>query len=87
MKLDLYDSDTGETLFASKIVKLRDGDDPVSLVYAKAERGRMVQIRRGKTGGVRNHYFYDEPGSMSMIAEDEKRNGVSLGDVFENAPT
>lgn len=87
MKLDLYDSDTGESLVASKIVPLVDGDDPVSLVYSKAKRGRIVQVRRGKTGGVRIHYFFDEPEGMSMITQDERRNGVSLGDVFENAPS
>ncbi len=82
MKLDLYDSDTGQTMVATKIVDL-PRDEPTQLVYGKAKRGRLVQVRQGAR---RIHYFFDEPSSMNMIVQDEARNGVSIGDVFENAP-
>lgn len=61
MKLGLYDSDTGNSLLAEKVVDLGKDDDgdPLSLVYCTAKRGRIVQIR---AGALRVHYFLDEPG-------------------------
>lgn len=72
-------------MVATKTVVL-PRDEPTQLVYGKAKRGRLVQVRRGVSGGVRIHYFFDEPSGMRMIVEDEAQNGVSLDDVFTNAP-
>lgn len=86
-KMDLYDSDTGESLVADTVQDIASLDDPIELRYCTARRGRIVQVRRGKDGGVRIHYFYDEPGSQAMIREDESRNGVSLETILEHAPS
>lgn len=81
--LGLYDSDTGESIVADVVQDVASLDDPITLLYAKAKRGRIVQVRYG----CRNiHYFYDEPGGQKMITEDESRNGVSLADILEMAP-
>lgn len=85
-KMDLYDSDTGESLIADVVQEIASFDDPIELRYCTAQRGRIVQVRRGAEGGVRIHYFYDEPAGRQMIREDECRNGVSLETILANAP-
>ena len=85
-EMDLYDVDTGESLTADAVQDIASLDEPIELRYCTAERGRIVQVRRGQDGAVRVHYFYDEPGGQQMIREDESRNGVSLADILANAP-
>lgn len=85
--LGLCDSDTGESITADVVQDVASLDDPITLYYAKAQRGRIVQVRRGKNGCVRIHYFYDEPEGQKMIVEDESRNGISLAAILEMAPT
>jgi hypothetical protein len=85
--LGLYDSDTGESIEADVVQDVASLDEPITLLYAKAKRGRIVQVRRGEDGAVRIHYFYDEPAGQKMIAEDESRNGVNLAAILEMAPT
>lgn len=83
-KMDLYDSDTRETLLVEKAAHISNpGEPPILLVYTRAKRGRICQIQRGS---VRIHYFIDEPESRKMIAEDARRNGVSLSTIVKNAP-
>lgn len=84
--LGLYDSDTGESIKADVVHDVASLDEPITLLYARAERGRIVQVRRGTDGAVRIHYFYDEPEGQKMIDEDELRNGVSLAAILEMAP-
>lgn len=81
--LGLYDSDAGESIKADVVQDIASLDEPITLFYARAQRGRIVQVRYGAS---RIHYFYDEPGGQQMIAEDESRNGVSLATILENAP-
>jgi len=81
--MGLYDSETGETILADVIQDIASLDEPIELLYARAKRGRIVQVRYGCR---RIHYFYDEPESQKMITEDEGRNGVSLADILANAP-
>ena len=85
--LGLYDVDTGESIVADVVQDVASLDEPITLYYARAKRGRIVQVRRGEEGCVRIHYFYDEPEGQKMIAEDESRNGVSLAAILEMAPT
>lgn len=86
-EIDLYDSDTGETLPVIKSVELHDRNgDPVRLLYTEAKRGRIVQVRRGAGGGVRIHYFYEDPTGLAMIEEDQPRNGVGVTAIISNAP-
>lgn len=85
--LGLYDSDTGESIVADVVQDVASLDVPITLCYAKAKRGRIVQVRRGEPVSVRIHYFYDEPEGQKMIADDEARNGVSLTAILEMAPT
>jgi hypothetical protein len=82
--MGLYDSDTGESLKAEVVQDIASLDDPIELWYCKATRGPIVQVRYGSR---RIHYFYQEPKGQEMIREDESRNGVSLADILENAPT
>jgi len=84
--LGLYDSDTGESITADVVQDVASLDDPITLYYARAKRGRIVQVRRGEDGCSRIHYFYDEPQGRDMIAEDESRNGISLAAILEMAP-
>lgn len=81
--LQLYDSATGDSLKAEKVVTLREGDDPLVLLYTTAKRGRIVQVQ---SGCLRIHYFYEEPAGQKMIEEDEWRDGVTLAQIYENAP-
>lgn len=84
-EMDLYDSDTGETLIADVVQDIASLDKPIELWYCKAKRGPIVQIRYGCS---RIHYFYDEPSGQNMIREDEVRNGgISLEMVVAHAPT
>ena len=75
MDVGLYDSDTGESLAAEKIVdvtdKQCDGEQSV-LIYTRAKRGRIVQLQQG---ALRVHYFLDEEGGQRMMREDSKRFG------------
>lgn len=84
--LGMYDSDTGKSIEADVVHDVASLDEPITLLYARAERGRLVQVRRGRDGAVRIHYFYDDPDGQRMIAEDESRNGVSLAAILEMAP-
>lgn len=84
--MDLYDSDTGESLTSDVVQDIASFDDPIELWYCTAKRGRIVQVRRGVEGCVRIHYFYDDPYGQQMIRDDECRNGVSLETILENAP-
>lgn len=78
--IGLYDSATGRSLDAQRIVDL--GHDragfAMSLAYTTALRGRIVQVR---SGSYRVHYFLDEP----MIDEDAGRIGRMLDMSGENA--
>lgn len=86
-EMDLYDSDTGDTLPVIKSVELHDRHgDPVTLLYTEAKRGRIVQVRRGEGGCVRIHYFYEDPTGLAMIEEDQPRNGVGVAAIILNAP-
>lgn len=85
--LGLYDSDTGESITADVVQDVASFDDPITLYYAKAKRGRIVQVRCGEDGSRRIHYFYDEPEGQKMIVEDESRNGVNLAAILEMAPS
>ena len=82
--LGLYDSDTGKSIEADVVQDVASLDDPITLLYARAQRGRIVQVRYGSS---RIHYFYDEPEGRKMITEDEGRNGVSLAAILEMAPS
>lgn len=82
--MGLYDRDTGENLKADVVQDIASLDDPIQLWYCKAARGPIVQVRYGSH---HIHYFYQEPEGQKMIREDERRNGVSLADILENAPT
>lgn len=84
--MDIYDVDTGESRTADVVQGIASLDEPIELRYCKAERGRIVQVRRGSDGSVRIHYFYDEPEGQKMIRADESRNGVSLQDILAHAP-
>lgn len=68
--MGLYDSDTGDSLTADKILPLGDDDhgEPLTLMYCTAKRGRIAQIR---AGSLRIHYFLNE----TMIDEDADRIG------------
>lgn len=81
--MGLYDSDTGESLVADVVHDIASLDDPIELWFCRAQRGRIVQVRRGC---LHIHYFYDEPGGQDMIREDEDRIGVSLEDILAHAP-
>lgn len=81
--MGLCDSETGATLHTEKVVHVEVGDCPISLAYATAKRGRIVQVRRGC---ARSHYFIDEPLGRKMIEEDEKRNGVTYSEILKHAP-
>lgn len=66
--LGLYDSDTGRTIYATKVVELRTGSGArLVLAYARAQRGPLVQITlpydqtpRGPTLGMSVHFFLNE---------------------------
>jgi len=86
--VDLYDSDTGETLAAVKEVDvsaLQSWSDEAWLVYTQAKRGRIVQLQ---SGSARIHYFYDDEYGRKMIDEDGARRQFPdlLRVVDENAP-
>lgn len=87
MKMGLYDSDTGESLVAAKvadITELQTDYDRVLLAYTQAQRGRIVQVCRSYgEGDARIHYFFDEPGGIQMIKEDEERFGFQPGDLLK----
>ena len=92
----LYDSETGESLHALKVVDISHLQSEwfgMILAYTQAKRGRIVQLHRTSGPeclGARIHYFIDEPGGMDMIREDEARFGFQPGvlvrAVQENAP-
>lgn len=82
--IGLFDSDTNETLLIEKRSVLSTPDGPVSLLYTTAVKGRICQVR---SGNMHIHYFYDGASGQKMIAEDVRRNGVTLADILENAPT
>lgn len=62
-KTDLYDSDSGETLFAYKTVPIPNTDGEIW--YIDARRGRIAQII---TGGGITHFFINE---NTVLAKDE----------------
>lgn len=68
--MGLYDSDTGDSLVADRIVPLGNDDDgePLALAYCNAKRGRLVQVR---AGCLRVHYFLNE----ATMDEDASRIG------------
>lgn len=70
----LYDSDTGASIIADRVVRLTDEPDGTrrSLVFASAKRGPIVQIR---TGSLRVHYFLNE----DTLDHDAARVGRWLG--------
>lgn len=77
-KMGLYDSDTGASLEAIRVVDITDLQRDyhrVLLAFTQAKRGRIVQIvmasDEGDATGTRIHYFLDEPGGARMIEEDE----------------
>lgn len=95
--MGLYDSATGKSLEPIKTVEITElqGEyQRVLLAYTKAERGRIVQLRRLFSAdddcGSNIHYFFDEDAGATMIREDERRfgfqPGVLLGAVQEHAP-
>lgn len=75
--LGLYDSDTGQSILPDRVA-LVDLGEPVKLVYARAKRGRLVQLQ-WSDGMARIHYFYDEPVGEQMIREDGDRRWPSVG--------
>ena len=76
----LYDSETGDSIKAERVVDLgHDADGgSMSLVYCRAKRGRIVQVRNG---GSRVHYFLDE----HQLAQDAARVGRMMDMTGENA--
>lgn len=86
----LYDSDTGESLKAEKVVdvsEFQDKRDDARLVFTRATRGRIVQLQ---TGIARIHYFMDEAGGRQMMTDDSERFGFPAGQLLaladEHAP-
>lgn len=79
-RMDMYDSDTGESLMATHVADLGHdaAGEPLALAFARAKRGRIVQIR---AGSLRCHYFLDEP----TILADAARIGRWLEMSGENA--
>ena len=70
-ELGLYDSANGESLLPTRVVDVSDEfGEPAKLVYAKAERGPLVQVQ---WGCARIHYFYEEPYGEKMIRDDAQR--------------
>lgn len=77
--IGLYDSATGESLKTIKIVDVtaeQTSAKEAFLLFAKAQRGRIVQLR---TSGMRIHYFMDEPSGHKMMTEDAARFGFAPG--------
>lgn len=80
----LYDSDTGRTLKAKKVVNVTDDcpnaskSDRCIFLYCKSKRGRIIQIIRPykeeKFMGVSIHFFVDEL--------DEEMNRAERDDTF-----
>lgn len=87
--MGLFDSDTGASLKASKVVDvtgIQRGHDRALLVFTEAARGRIVQIH---LDSLRIHYFIDEPSGREMIAADAARFGFKrslLQTITANAP-
>lgn len=86
--IDLYDSDTGESLETIKeadVSDLQTWSEDAWLVYARAKRGPIVQIQYGWT---RIHYFYTEPAGREMIREHGNSHEFPtlLAAVDEHAP-
>lgn len=94
----LYDSDTGESLVAEKVVDATaacPSGERTILLYTRAKRGRIVQIVHPFTGekyrGSHIHFFVDElrfdPVGLRRIA---RRAGLSavkaLRLIRDNAP-
>lgn len=77
--IGLYDSQTNEDLATLKVVDVTDQQTRAKeahFLYAKAQRGRIVQLR---TDGMRIHYFLDEPSGHKMMTEDAERFGFAPG--------
>ena len=74
---DLYDSATGKDLKTARAVDVTDelppGADPLVLLYTKAKRGEIVQLRMGS---ARTHYFMD--GIRREDSEDSNLNHFAL---------
>jgi hypothetical protein len=86
--MGLYDSATGASIKAIKVVDVTDmqhGHEKALLVFAEAERGRLVQLR---LDALHVHYFFDEPVGRQMITEDEPRFGFRrlVQTIIANAP-
>ena len=90
MEVGLYDSETGDSLSAEKVVDVSEFQDEgleSSLVFTRAKRGRIVQLH---CGALVIHYFLDEPRGRKMIDEDSERFGFGRGLLAladKNAPT
>lgn len=77
--IGLYDSDTKADLETLKVVDVtaeQTRAKEAHFLYAKAKRGRIVQLR---TDGMRIHYFLDEPSGHKMMTEDAERFGFAPG--------
>lgn len=89
MDVGLYDSDTGESLKAEKIVDVTPpgADDNSVLVFTRAQRGRIVQLQQGC---LQIHYFMDEQVGRGMMENDAERFGFAPGQLYalavQNAP-
>ena len=95
----LYDSDTGESLTAEKVVDVTEecGERTIFL-YTRAKRGRIVQIVHPYEGekymGSHTHFFIDElsrcdtDDTFQRLARRAKMpRFVFLDLILDNAPT
>lgn len=81
----LFDSDTGDSLTAEKVVDITDivpNGERTLLLFTRAKRGRIVQIAYPYEGhaylGAYVHYFIDETSSLaSCLSRMERRSQVS----------
>ena len=100
--MSMYDSQTGKTLFAQKIVDLSEycpESKQCIIKYTKVHRGLIAQInnlyQKGKDLGSSVHYFISEM-SIAELAADvvferlSKRMGCEVtilsNLIFDNAP-
>ena len=90
ISVGLYDSNTGKSLKAAKVVDVTAEQDRATealLVYVYAKRGLIVQLH---SDGVCIHYFMKEAGGRRMMREDSERFGFAPGRLLAladaNAP-
>lgn len=80
--IGLYDSQTNEDLATLKVVDITANQTRAKearFLYAKAKRGRIVQLR---TDGMRIHYFLDEQVGRRMMMEDSERFGFARDQIL-----